>query len=182
MKRISVARIIWVSWLGWAVGPGLLGAEFAGGKQVDFVHQIQPILRESCYPCHGPEKKKASLRLDVRALALKGGENGPVIIPGLSEKSPLVQRLVSTNDEERMPQKADPLPPEKIALIRSWIDQGAPWPEAVAGVDPAKHWAYQPLARITPPVVQDKSWLRTPIDDFILARLEAKQIRPNPPA
>src|SRR5689334_18339670 len=72
-----------------------------GQKKVDFVHEVQPILRESCYSCHGPEKKKGDLRLDSKSLAMKGGESGPSIVPGNSIKSPLVQRLISTDDEER---------------------------------------------------------------------------------
>ena len=182
MRKIVAPIIGSLLWLALAAWPFALNAENASRKKVDFIHEIQPILRESCYKCHGPDKKKASLRLDIKALALKGGENGPVIVSGSSQKSPLVKRLVSTDDEERMPQKADPLPTEKIKLIRDWIDQGAQWPEAVAGVDPAKHWAYQPLSRAAPPKVKNKSWVRTPIDNFILAKLEEKKIRPNPSA
>src|SRR3954468_19905140 len=118
MKKIATALIVLVISLAPAGWEWACSAEVAGRKKVDFVHEVQPILRESCYSCHGPEKKKASLRLDTKAFAFKGGENGPVIVPGQSEKSPLVLRLTSNDDDERMPQKADPLPPEKIALIR----------------------------------------------------------------
>ncbi|MEO6183122.1 MAG: DUF1549 domain-containing protein, partial [Verrucomicrobiota bacterium] len=182
MRKIAapiIGSCLWVVIAGW---PFSLSAQTASQKKVDFIHQIQPILKESCYQCHGIEKKKGGLRLDSKALALKGGENGPVIVPGLSEKSSLAQRLVSTDEDERMPQKADPLPPEKIKLIRDWIDQGAQWPEALAGVDPAKHWAFQPLSHATPPKIKSKSWVRTPIDNFILAKLEEKRIKPNPAA
>src|SRR5437868_6518271 len=76
-------------------------------KPVDFVHEVQPIFKQSCYSCHGPEKSKAGLRLDAKARAMKGGENGAVIVPGNSAKSPLFARLISTDAEERMPQKAE---------------------------------------------------------------------------
>src|SRR5690349_13199732 len=125
MKRVSVALVGTVAWLFMFAGPSALHSQTAARKKVDFVHEVRPILKESCYKCHGPDKKKASLRLDIKALAMKGGENGPVIIPGQSEKSPLVQRLISTDDDQRMPQKANALSPTQIALIRDWIDQGA---------------------------------------------------------
>ena len=152
------------------------------GKSVDFIHEVQPIFKESCYSCHGPEKSKAGLRLDTKARAMKGGENGPVIVPGDSAKSPILIRLKSRDAEERMPQKAEPLAPEKVKLIQDWIDQGAVWPEMVAGADPAKHWAFQPLTHPTPPQTKNKKWTLTPIDHFVLAKLEEQKIAPNGPA
>jgi hypothetical protein len=151
----------------------------AGAPAVDFVHQVQPILKESCYACHGPEKSKAGLRLDSKARAVKGGENGRVILPGDSAASPLVQRLISTNEDERMPQKAAPLSGASIRIIRDWIDQGAIWPEAVAGGDPAKHWAFQRLTDPQPPRVKNRRWARNPIDNFVLAKLEGLHLAPN---
>jgi len=163
---------------GMALAP-IVRAAVTPGKTVDFIHQVQPILKESCYSCHGPEKSKAGLRLDTKARAMKGGENGIVIVPGNGAKSSLVTRLTSRDEEERMPQKAEPLSAEKIKLVRDWIDQGAIWPEAVAGADPTKHWAFQPLAHPRPPRVTQKTWVRTPIDNFVLAKLEEKKIAPN---
>ena len=178
MRKIVASLLGSLLWLALAGWPSALSAENASRKKVDFIHEVQPILRETCYSCHGPEKKKGSLRLDIKALAMKGGENGPAIVPGNSSKSPLAQRLLSTDSDDRMPQKAEPLPPDKIKLIHDWIDQGANWPEAVAGADPAKHWAFQPLKRSAPPKVKNKSWARTDIDRFILAKLEAKGLKP----
>ncbi len=154
----------------------------ARSQKVDFSHQILPILKESCFSCHGPEKSKAGLRLDFKARALKGGENGPVILPGNSAKSPLMARLTSDDDKERMPQKATALTAEKISLIRDWIDQGAVWPEAAAGADPAKHWAFQRLTHPKPPLVRNQRWVRTPVDNFVLAKLEERKITPAPAA
>ena len=161
----------------------LPAASLPTGQKVDFFHEIQPILRESCYSCHGPEKQKGGLRLDSKVRAFQGGEDGPAIVPGHSEQSPLVSRLQSAKPDERMPKKADPFSAEKIALVRAWIDQGANWPESVpvTNVESTKHWAFQPFQRKDPPTVTNSTWGRTPIDRFILAKLEAKQIQPNPP-
>ena len=95
---------------------------------VDFVRDIQPILQNICYECHGPKKTKAQLRLDSRAGLMKGGEDGAIITPGNSEQSLIVRRLLGLDGEDRMPKDGDPLPAAQIALIRAWIDQGAVWP------------------------------------------------------
>src|SRR5215831_11946973 len=96
---------------------------------VDFATQVQPILRAHCYACHQGEKAPASLRLDSKATALAGGALGPVILPGNSKDSRILQRLLATDPKVRMPFGGAPLAPETIELIRAWIDQGAPWPE-----------------------------------------------------
>ncbi len=171
--RLSLAAAALVS---------LPNAVGSSAKKADFIHEVQPILKEFCYSCHGPEKSKAGLRLDVKVRAMKGGENGPVIIPNNSGNSPLVTRLTTADVEERMPQKAQPLSPEKIKVIADWIDQGAVWPEVVAGADPARHWAFQPLTHPEPPSTRNGKWSRTPIDHFVLAKLEKVKMAPNAPA
>ena len=109
MKKVLLVPVVTVVCS--AVGTWLPAAQAqtAPSKKVDFIHEVRPILKESCYKCHGPEKKKGGLRLDVKALALKGGENGPVVIPGQGSKSPLIQRLLSKDADERMPQNAEAL-------------------------------------------------------------------------
>ena len=158
----------------------LFAATTYAADSVDFAKQIQPILKDNCYKCHGEEKKKGGLRLDNKADALKGGDNGLVIVPRDSAKSPLYQLLIATNEDDRMPQKADSLSAAKIKLIREWIDQGAIWPDAVAGESANQHWAYQKVVRSPPPAVKDKSWPRSPIDQFLLARLEKEKLKPSP--
>jgi len=178
-RRPTVAAALGLAIFG---SPFLLRGAESPGSQVDFVHSVQPLLREACYSCHGAQKSKGGLRLDIKARALKGGENGAVILPGNAAKSPLLSRLTSSDPEERMPQKADPLSPQQIKLIQDWINQGAKWPETVSGGDPARHWAFQPIKPVRPPDVRHTKWVRNPIDRFILSRLEQKNIMPNGPA
>ena len=99
---------------------------------VDFARDIQPILQATCYECHGPQKTKAHLRLDSRAGIIKGGESGAIVVPGNSEQSLIVRRVLGLDGEDRMPKDGDPLPPAQIALIRAWIDQGASWPDTAS--------------------------------------------------
>ena len=98
-------------------------------NQIDFARDIKPIFDTSCIRCHGPVKPRSSFRLDNRAAALKGGENGVDILTGNSAKSPLIHFTAQLVEDMEMPPpgKGDPLTPAQIALLRAWIDQGAPW-------------------------------------------------------
>jgi len=156
----------------------------AAGQAVDFVRDIQPIFQQACYQCHGPKKAMGQLRLDDKKLALKGGISGPVIIPGKGQESRLVQRLLGLGNEPRMPMGGDPLAPAQIDLVRAWIDQGAIWPgeEQDQGPKVAKHWAYIKPTRPAPPAVKNAGWVRNPIDNFILARLEKEGLAASPEA
>src|SRR5437870_11141741 len=98
-------------------------------RAADFVKDVRPILESRCYSCHGPQKQKNGLRLDIRSMALAGGDNGKAIVPGKSGDSPLIQRVTSAEKTERMPPSGDPLTPFQIALLKSWIDGGAIWPD-----------------------------------------------------
>ena len=182
---------------GWffVVAIGTLGASFGSRDaelaqdkppSVDFARDIQPILQTHCYECHGPKKTKAGLRLDRRATAMKGGETGPAIVPGKSDQSLIVRRLLGLDDEDRMPKDEDPLPDAQIALIRTWIDQGAVWRDAsgTATADQAQqeepaHWAYRSAERPPLPEIRNSAWVRTPIDRFVLARLEKEGLAPS---
>jgi hypothetical protein len=158
---------------------------------VDFARDIQPILQSTCYECHGPKKTKAHLRLDSPAGIMTGGETGTIIVPGNSEKSLIVRRLLGLDGDDRMPKDGDPVPAAQIALIRSWIDQGALWPDtgaaapvnaSQAGHDEQPHWAYRRPSRPALPDVHGRDWVRTPIDSFVLARLEKEGLAPSPEA
>ncbi|MCI0660837.1 MAG: PSD1 and planctomycete cytochrome C domain-containing protein [Acidobacteria bacterium] len=143
-------------------------------SQIDFKREIEPIFARTCYQCHGPRNALGQLRLDVKALAMKGGLSGPSIIPGNSKESRLMQRILGEGDEMQMPMGGDPLKPAQIELIRKWIDQGAKWPEAGAAQETAvpTHWAYRTPVRPRLPRVKNLARVRNPIDRFILARLE----------
>ena len=158
----------------------------AAADKVDFVRDVEPLLRKSCYSCHGPEKQESGLRLDDRERAKVGGDGGAAFVPGKSAESRLI-RLVAGLDKDagRMPPDGEgtPLTEEQINLLRAWIDQGADWPATMtsksAGTD---HWSLQPLRRPSLPAVSDSAWLRGPIDSFVLAKLDAMKIAPSPAA
>jgi hypothetical protein len=157
--------------------PGSAGVDAARDK-IDFIRDIQPILREHCYSCHGPEKKRGALRLDSREWVLRGGVSGKILIPGQAKASPLYLLLLDPDPETRMPQKADPLPRALTERLRAWIDQGAAWPDAAAGeAEVERHWAYvKPVEPALPPTA------RHPIDALLAAARDARGLKPRPEA
>jgi hypothetical protein len=148
------------------------------GKRVDFAREVLPALKASCLQCHGAERQAAGLRMDSRAFLLKGGVSGTALLPGKSKASLLVQRALGIGGKPRMPLGFAPLSPEVMAKLAAWIDQGAVWPESVN----AKHWAYVKPVLPKTPVVKNKTWVRSPIDAFVLARLEKEGLKPSPEA
>lgn len=153
---------------------------------VDFVSEVRPIFQKHCYDCHGEKKQKSGLRLDVKAMALKGGEeHAPNIIPGQAKESPLIQMVTSEDKDERMPPKGEGLSANEIATLTAWIEQGAVWPDGVDLVklaDKRDHWSFKPVTNPAPPETKDKEWSRNGADRFILARLEREGLRPSPEA
>jgi uncharacterized membrane protein len=101
----------------------------SGGAMVDFVKDIAPIIKDSCLKCHGGEKTKGKLRLNTKAEAMKGGESGKCINPGKPTLSSFYTLLIDPDPDVRMPEKAKPLKPALIELVKKWIEQGADWPE-----------------------------------------------------
>lgn len=158
----------------------------ATSATVDFARDVQPILQKTCYSCHGPEKQEAGLRLDSRQRAFDGGDGGKAIIPGKSSESRLIQLIAGLDEDTgRMPPDGEgtPLTAEQIGLMRAWIDQGANWPEhGTGGGFPQGMWSLQPLRASALPVVRDPAWVLSPIDNFILARLEREKLVPAPSA
>lgn len=145
--------------------------------EVDFASEIQPILSDNCYVCHGPDEKsrKGGLRLDQQDLALKGGDSGPAIVPGNTSKSLILSRInLPHGDEDHMPppDKKDPLAPKQKDLLEQWIKEGAKW---------GKHWAFIPPERPKLPKIKNDAWTKNEIDHFILARLEAEGLDPSSP-
>ncbi len=153
-------------------------------RTVDYVADVQPILAKSCYACHGPDKQRGSLRLDHKAAALKGGDTGKAIVPGKAADSLLVRYVAGLDPDMRMPPKGDRLLPEQVAVLRTWVDQGAKWPDRAGEVTEAVWWSLRPLAKPHLPRVsaEDAKWVRTPIDAFVISRLREKGLRPAPEA
>lgn len=122
---------------------------------IDFERQIRPLLVSRCGDCHGPDTQESHLRLNVKHRALKGGDFGPVIVPGKAADSELIRRITSTDEKKQMPPDGDRLSAAEIALLQQWIDSGAAWPESETDRlaregdrDPRlDHWAWQPVVR-----------------------------------
>src|SRR6266403_2708672 len=133
-----VPKSILLLLLSWPISAAIAAVDFSKlpppvTREIDFSKDIQPILENSCLKCHEPEKAKGKLLLDTRANALKGGENGPDIIPGDSAKSPLIHFAARLVEDSEMPPvgKGDPLTKEQVGILRAWVDQGAVWPETI---------------------------------------------------
>ncbi|MBX9788779.1 MAG: DUF1553 domain-containing protein [Pirellulales bacterium] len=167
-----------------------------------FERHVRPVLAAKCFSCHGPNQQKGGLRLDSRAALLAGGDSGPAIVVGEPAESLLVD-AVNHGDLVQMPPQGKLPERDRLSLAR-WVRMGAPWPpgapqQAAPAPEDAEHadaqpgprewtdedrahWAFQPIARPAPPAVQDVAWCRSPIDHFILAKLEAAGLKPAPPA
>ncbi len=161
---------------------------------VDFFEQkIRPVLVNQCYQCHSAQAKTLAggLRLDTRAGMLKGGASGEAaIVPGAPEKSLLITAIRYTDPKLQMPMGA-PLPGAVIKDFETWIKMGAPDPrddesKTVAAINAEpydynaarKFWAFQPLKSVAIPSVKNHAWVKSPIDNFILAKLEEKKLSP----
>src|SRR5215510_5351424 len=112
---------------------GAASDQSASRQTVNFARDVRPIFERNCFGCHGAERAMSQLRLDVRRLAMKGGQSGAVVIPGDSEASRLMRRVLGLGGEQRMPLGKEPLKPEQIEILRRWIDEGAVWPEGGGG-------------------------------------------------
>ena len=145
-----------------------------GGAPVSFNREILPILANNCFACHGPDEKhrETKFHFDTEdgAFAKKG-----VIVRGSAADSLLIEKITEPNPKDRMPppDSGHVLTDRQIDLLRRWIDQGAKWD---------MHWAYVPPKRPELPDVQDPSWVRNPIDRFILSRLDREGLKPSPEA
>ena len=146
--------------------------------KVDFIRDIKPVMADTCFACHGfdANKRKGGLRLDVRAEALKAGTSGkPAIVPGKPEASEAVARLFTRDADDLMPPENSHkvLTAKQKELFRQWVAEGAEY---------QGHWAFTPPRRATLPAVKTQSWVRNPIDAFVLAALERKGLKPAPEA
>ena len=161
-----------------------------------FESHIRPVLIEHCYECHNSSSSAESgLALDHRAALLKGGDGGPIVVPGNPSASRLLKVLRHEIDGLRMPQGGPQLSPEIVADFEKWIAGGALDPrnhppsrrevaEATSWAETIERrkqwWSFQPIGRPQLPRVNDAAWSRNPIDRFVLNRLRAAKLEPAP--
>ncbi len=166
-SRIKIAAFVVPLW--WGVS--------AAAAPIDFVREVRPIFEKHCMECHGEKKQKSGLRLDVKAAALKGGDNeGPNILPGKAKESSLIHRITSSDDDQVMPPKGERLSAAQVSTLTAWINEGAAWPDGVDAVklkDRRDHWSFKPLAVASGGAA---------IDTFIAAKLKENGLAMSPPA
>src|SRR6516165_2327527 len=169
-------------------------AKMAKGIEI-FAKQVRPLLVQKCLKCHGGKSTENEFDITDRPTLLKGGTSGPAVVPGKAKES-LLYQLITHAKKPHMPHEASKLPDEAIAQIAAWIDSGAPYDQPLTGAAAKKSlwidkqvpaearqfWSFKPLRRAEPPAVKNEAWIKTPIDRFILAKLEAAGLQPNPPA
>ncbi len=149
-----------------------------------FEAKVRPVLADNCFECHGAVKPKGGVRLDRKEFVFKSSDE-PLVVPGHPEKSLIVKAIRHETDLKMPPPPKAKLSAQAIDDITTWIKLGAVWPDEKAIADksdPRKHWAFQPVKQQSVPPVKAKSWPATPLDAFILAKLEAKGLTPNDPA
>lgn len=146
----------------------------AWSEPIRFNRDVLPILADKCFHCHGPDRarRKADLRLDREEDAKRQHDGHAAIVAGKPDESELVRRITSKDPDEQMPPKSSgrELSAAQIDILRRWVAEGAKW---------EKHWAFLAPVQPDPPAVKDSTWPRTPIDRFILARLEKEGMRPS---
>ena len=162
----------------------------AGDDDLFFESKVRPVLIKRCYDCHSTEKKtKGGLALDTRAGWQHGGDNGPAIVPGDLTKSLVIKAVRYLDKDFAMPPKSR-LPADEVAILEEWVKRGAPDPRTDDTAKAAKpkrsidleagrkFWAFQPVANPTAPAVKDSFWPKDPVDRFLLAKIEAKGLKP----
>ena len=185
MKIFSVLTIVLAAIFRTAFADDLTAA------QKDFFEsKIRPILADKCYKCHSSqaERVKGGLLLDTRDGWMRGGDSGKVIVPGDAESSLLIKAIRYTDPDLQMP-KDKKLGADEIAALTEWVKLGAPDPRTISADAARKwsdnktnHWAWQPVKRVAIPETSAAAWCKTPVDNFILAKLDGKNLKPNPPA
>ena len=155
-------------------------AEAPTAEQLKFFEtNVRPIFAEHCQKCHGEKKQWANLRLDSRSAILTGGDSGAAIKPGKPNESLLIKAVRHEDEDLKMPENK--LADQQIADLVRWVEMGAPFPEAVkanARTRDPNHWSFQPPAEHPLPEVKNAKLVDSPIDQFILAKLEAAGLAP----
>ncbi len=169
----------------------------AGPDEEYFETNIRPLLAKRCFDCHGEKKQESDVRMDRKAAVMGTGSNAPLVLPGKVDGSRLWQVIQHAADDVQMPPK-EKMPAEELAVIRTWIERGAYWPEethqTLAHIGQPRHpdgsynfteavkqhWAYQKVANVPVPEPVDQSSCRTPIDRFLAIQLEEKKLQFSP--
>ena len=155
-------------------------------RSVDFAGDIKPLFRKYCFECHGRGAEHGGFSLGTRVRMVDGGESGRAVMPGRSISSALIHRIAGFDAERVMPPEGPRMSAAEVGLIRSWIDQGAIWPEGEDEPDPQlqrfkSHWSFQPLRQPVVPAPEkpeSEQWVRGPVDRFIVAALEQQHLQP----
>src|SRR5262245_11021204 len=163
------------------MGPAPTDVEF-------FEKHVRPLLVEKCLKCHGPEKKRGGLRVDSREALLKGGNNGPSVVPGKPSASLLVKAVRHAGELKMPPGEKGKLGPQSVALLEDWVQRGAPWAAekgpvkgpSEAALARKTHWSFRPITRPKVPDVSGEA--ANPIDRFLQAKLQAKGLSFAPAA
>ncbi len=167
----------------WLVGlSAVLAASHCGVVQAEVspFGAARTILESKCIECHGGKFERAKLNLSTRESLLRGGESGPGVVTG-DAKASLLYKKITHVDEPGMPYKREKLSGNEIAQLAKWINAGAVYEQPLtAKVE--KIWSLQPLKKSAPPKIKNKSWAKTPVDQFVLAKLEEKGMKPSPTA
>ena len=195
MRRsyLSKASWLWLAlWLVAGTSPMLRAAPLDGSdaKGVEFFEKkIRPLLANKCYQCHSRQSKKVKggLLLDSPEGLLKGGTSGPIFVTGDPDKSLLIKAVRYQDEDLRMPPDGKKLTGAQVADLEAWVKMGAPLPRAGVQEDKIKasartHWAFQPVKRPAVPTVKNQRWVQSPVDAFILAKLEPAGMQPAQPA
>ncbi|MEY3172998.1 MAG: hypothetical protein RLZZ436_911 [Planctomycetota bacterium] len=193
---MSLIRLLLIGLLTGLCGPLPLSAqqtpqELTEEQTTWFETRVRPLLAEHCFECHSSQAKtiRGGLKLDSHTAVLKGGDTGPAVVPERPDDSLLIQAIRWQGLE--MP-PAGKLSPQDTEVLVEWVRLGAPWPDAAAATTSERswdfnqlrsdHWAWQPIQRPPVPTVQQAAWISSPIDAFVLSKLETQGLQPAPPA
>ncbi|MEM6472528.1 MAG: DUF1549 domain-containing protein, partial [Planctomycetota bacterium] len=164
------------------------GDQAAAKKQAYFENNIRPLLAKHCFECHNATKQEGGVRLDFRQAMLTGGDSGPTIVPGKPEESLLIE--VVRYESLEMPPEG-PLDEQDVAKLVRWVRQGAYWPDDDVAQKPSlgdqdairavaeDHWSFRKVERPSQPKVSDPDWVRTPVDRFVLSKLDENGLEPS---
>lgn len=178
LRPLQLLTLTLVSWIAVITGCAkkLPQTETALPAQISFNEHVRPIFTQHCTACHGGVKNAGGVSFIYQKTALGKSQSGKsIIVPGSPAQSEVIRRITSSIPEERMPPAAhgEPLAPREIAILKTWINQGATWEE---------HWAYQAPVAPAIPSPADSDWAANEIDQFVLAAMESHDLSPNPEA